>query len=62
MKVELIMIRPDTLAEGLKATQQRGIADPDTGGVFTVKRYSSGKEAESIQILAEFITVLSGAM
>jgi SOS-response transcriptional repressor LexA len=72
--------------------QYRGIADPDTGGAFTVKRYSSEKEAaedgdwrhnrvvlsplnpdyepivvspdeaESIQILAEFITVLSGAM
>ena len=72
--------------------QYRGIADPDTGGAFTVKRYSSEKEAvedgdwrhtrvvlsplnpdyepivvfpdeaEHIQIVAEFITVLSGTM
>jgi SOS-response transcriptional repressor LexA len=68
--------------------QYRGPADPDTGGAFTVKRYSSVKagddeggwrhsrvtlsptnpeyspivlaerDAESLQILAEFVTVL----
>ena len=72
--------------------QYRGIADPDTGGTFTVKRYTSEKEAvenggwrhtrvvlsplnpdyepivvspdeaEDMQIVAEFITVLSEAM
>jgi SOS-response transcriptional repressor LexA len=70
--------------------QYRGPADPDTGGAFTVKRYSSEKraerdggwrhtkvvlspsnpeyapiviseaEAEYVQILAEFVTVLRG--
>jgi type III restriction enzyme len=71
--------------------QYRGSADPDTGGAFTVKRYSSEKEsdeeggwrharvtlspinpeytpivltrrdAEAVQIVAEFVTTLSGA-
>ena len=69
--------------------QYRGPADPDTGGAFTVKRYSSEKggddtgwrhtkatlspsnqdyapivlsesDAESVQIVAEFVTVLRG--
>ena len=70
--------------------QYRGPADPDTGGTFTVKRYSSENEgsneadwrhtkvtlfphepgvfadhsvqgeAESVQIVAEFVTVLKG--
>jgi SOS-response transcriptional repressor LexA len=70
--------------------QYRGPADPDTGGAFTVKRYSSEKEvsdeggwrhtkvvlsptnpeyspiilstrdAESVQVIAEFVTVLRG--
>ena len=70
--------------------QYRGPADPDTGGTFTVKRYSSEKEgggeadwrhtkvtlsptnpeyspiilfrgeAESVQVVAEFVTVLKG--
>ena len=70
--------------------QYRGPADPDVGGAFTVKRYSSEKEggnesdwrhtkvtlaptnpeyspivlsggdAESVQIVAEFVTVLRG--
>ncbi len=70
--------------------QHRGPADPDTGGSFTVKRYSSEKksdgegswrhtrvvlsptnpaysplvlsenDAESVQIVAEFVTVLRG--
>lgn len=70
--------------------QYRGPADPDTGGAFTVKRYSSEKEADdqagwrhtrvtlsptnpeyspivlserdagSVQVLAEFVTVLRG--
>jgi SOS-response transcriptional repressor LexA len=68
--------------------QYRGPADPDTGGSFTVKRYSSEKEAEestgwrhtritlsptnpsyspivlsagdaeAVQVVAEFVTVL----
>jgi SOS-response transcriptional repressor LexA len=85
--------RPTGTRQGkIVLAQYRGIADPDTGGAFTVKRYSSEKEvaedgdwrhtrvvlsplnpdyepivvspdeAESIQILAEFITVLSGAI
>ena len=85
--------RPTGTREGkIVLAQYRGIADPDTGGAFTVKRYSSEKEAvkdegwrhtrvvlsplnpdyepivvsadeaEDIQIVAEFITVLSGAM
>ena len=70
--------------------QYRGSADPDTGGAFTVKRYSSEKEAsddggwrhtrvvllptkpeyspivlstrdaESVQVVGEFVTVLRG--
>jgi SOS-response transcriptional repressor LexA len=70
--------------------QYRGMADSDTGGAFTVKRYSSEKEgdrdggwrhtkvtlsptnpeyrpiilseedAEAVQVLAEFVTVLRG--
>ena len=70
--------------------QYRGPADPDTGGAFTVKRYSSEKEAsdeggwrhtkvvlsptnpeyspiilskrnaESVQVVGEFVTVLRG--
>ncbi len=70
--------------------QYRGLADPDTGGAFTVKRYSSEKtasdeggwrhtrvvlsptnpdyqpivlsqdDAEHVEILAEFVTVLRG--
>jgi hypothetical protein len=70
--------------------QYRGLADPDTGGAFTVKRYSSEKtasdeggwrhtrvvlsptnpdyqpivlshdDAEHVDILAEFVTVLRG--
>ena len=70
--------------------QYRGLADPDTGGTFTVKRYLSEKEggneadwrhtkvtlsptnpeyspiilsrgdAESVQVVAEFVTVLRG--
>jgi hypothetical protein len=85
--------RPTGTREGkIVLAQYRGIADPDTGGAFTVKRYASEKEAaeeggwrhtrvvlsplnpdyapivvsadeaENIQIVAEFITVLSGAM
>ena len=71
--------------------QYRGPADPETGGTFTVKRYSSEKEgrkeadwrhtkvtlsptnpeyspiilsrgeADSVQVVAEFVTVLKGA-
>ncbi|HET6202951.1 MAG TPA: S24 family peptidase [Planctomycetota bacterium] len=71
--------------------QYRGPADPETGGAFTVKRYSSEKEAsdeggwrqsrvvlsptnpayspiilskrdaESVQVVGEFVTVLRGA-
>ena len=71
--------------------QYRGPSDPDTGGAFTVKRYSSEKQrdreagwqhtkvtlsptnpkyspiilssddAESLQVVAEFLTVLTGA-
>ena len=71
--------------------QYRGPADPDTGGAFTVKRYSSEKErneegdwrhtrvllsptnreyspivlserdAQTVQIIAEYLTVLRGA-
>jgi type III restriction enzyme len=82
--------RPTGTREGkIVLAQYRGAADPDTGGAFTVKRYSSEKtaaedggwrhtrvvlsplnpdyepivvspdEAEDIQIVAEFITVLS---
>ncbi len=70
--------------------QYRGVADPDTGGAFTVKRYSSEKEgddeafwrhskvtlsptnpeysplvlskgdADSVRVVAEFVTVLRG--
>jgi hypothetical protein len=70
--------------------QYRGPADPETGGAFTVKRYSSEKEAdgeggwrhtrimlsptnreyspiilsrrdaESVQVVAEFVAVLRG--
>jgi len=85
--------RPTGTREGkIVLAQYRGIADPDTGGAFTVKRYSSEKEAaedgewrhtrvvlsplnpdyqpivvsadeaEDLQIVAEFITVLSGVM
>jgi type III restriction enzyme len=85
--------RPTGTREGkIVLAQYRGIADPGTGGAFTVKRYSSEKEAvededwrhtrvvlsplnpdyepivvsadeaEDMQIVAEFITVLSGAM
>jgi type III restriction enzyme len=71
-------------------TQYRGSADPDTGGAFTVKRYTSEKEADgeagwrhskvtlsptnpeyspivlsgrdagSVEVVAEFLTVLPG--
>jgi uncharacterized protein len=85
--------KPTGTREGkIVLAQYRGIADPDTGGAFTVKRDSSekeaaedgdwrhtrvvlsplnpdyepiivsAKEAEDMQIVAEFITVLSGAM
>lgn len=85
--------QPTGTREGkIVLAQYRGIADPDTGGAFTVKRYASEKEvvedgdwrhtrvvlsplnpdyepivvspdeAEDMQIVAEFITVLSEAM
>lgn len=85
--------RPTGTCDGkIVLAQYRGIADPNTGGSFTVKRYASEKEiaedggwrhtrvvlsplnpdyepivvsadeAEDMQIVAEFITVLSGTI
>jgi adenine-specific DNA-methyltransferase len=51
VKVELIMIRPDTLAEGLKATQPEMLFSPLALPDIEVKLTKNGKPAEAVVTL-----------
>lgn len=51
VKVELIMIRPDTLAEGLKATQPEMLFSPLALPDIEVKVKKNGKPAEAVVTL-----------
>ena len=52
VKVELIMIRPDTLAEGLKATQPEMLFSPLALPDIAVKLTKNGKGAEAVVTLS----------